>query len=135
MHWNGIACGHCTTPASGDAPTCALRRRPESRWRRQPGDVGRLFDLQRQLLVEALGAARPGGLVAYVTCSPHPGETRGVLHAAIADASKHDLTTELVDARPYLPGVPDLGDGPQVQLWPHRHGTDAMFLALIRRTG
>ena len=37
------------------------------------------------------------------------------------------------DARPLLPGVPDLGDGPDVQLWPHRHGTDAMFLSLLRR--
>jgi 16S rRNA (cytosine967-C5)-methyltransferase len=37
------------------------------------------------------------------------------------------------DARPLLPGVPDLGDGPDVQLWPHRHGTDAMYLSLLRR--
>ena len=37
------------------------------------------------------------------------------------------------DARPLLPGVPGLGDGPDVQLWPHRHGTDAMYLALLRR--
>jgi 16S rRNA (cytosine967-C5)-methyltransferase len=42
---------------------------------------------------------------------------------------------ELVDARPYLPGVPDLGGGPDIQLWPHRHGTDAMYLALLRRRG
>ena len=26
-----------------------------------------------------------------------------------------------------------LGDGPYVQLWPHVHGTDAMFFALLRR--
>ena len=44
-------------------------------------------------------------------------------------------TVEFVDARPLLPAeLPDLGDGPTVQLWPHRHGTDAMFLALLRRT-
>jgi len=44
--------------------------------------------------------------------------------------------TTLLDARDYLPaGMPGLGDGPTVQLWPHRHGTDAMFLALLRRTG
>ncbi|HUR74361.1 MAG TPA: transcription antitermination factor NusB [Sporichthya sp.] len=119
-----------------DAPCTglgALRRRPESRWRRQPGDVGRLFDLQRKLLVSAIAAARPGGLIAYVTCSPHPGETRGVLHAAVADATKSGAATDPVDARPCLPGVPDLGDGPHVQLWPHRHDTDAMFLALLRR--
>ncbi|MCW2599601.1 MAG: putative enzyme, partial [Frankiales bacterium] len=41
---------------------------------------------------------------------------------------------EQLDARPLLPGVPELGDGPAVQLWPHRHGTDAMYLALLRRT-
>ena len=34
---------------------------------------------------------------------------------------------------PLLPGVPRLGDGATVQLWPHRHGTDAMFLGLLRR--
>jgi 16S rRNA (cytosine967-C5)-methyltransferase len=114
-----------------DAPCTglgALRRRPESRWRRQPGDVGRLFDLQRDLLVSAIAAARPGGLIAYVTCSPHPGETIGVLRAA-----ERRTATEPVDARTLLPGVPDLGDGPHLQLWPHRHGTDAMFLALLRR--
>jgi 16S rRNA (cytosine967-C5)-methyltransferase len=32
-----------------------------------------------------------------------------------------------------LPGVPELGAGPHVQLWSHRHGTDAMFLALLRK--
>jgi 16S rRNA (cytosine967-C5)-methyltransferase len=43
-------------------------------------------------------------------------------------------TVELVDARAVLPaGLPELGDGPTVQLWPHRQGTDGMFLALLRR--
>jgi len=32
-----------------------------------------------------------------------------------------------------LPEVADPGDGPSVQLWPHVHGTDAMFIALLRR--
>ena len=40
---------------------------------------------------------------------------------------------EQLDARPLLPEVPRLGDGPTVQLWPHRQGTDAMFLGLLRR--
>jgi 16S rRNA (cytosine967-C5)-methyltransferase len=38
----------------------------------------------------------------------------------------------LLDARAALPAMPALGEGPTVQLWPHRHGTDAMFLALLR---
>jgi 16S rRNA C967 or C1407 C5-methylase (RsmB/RsmF family) len=39
----------------------------------------------------------------------------------------------VASSAPLLPGVPGLGEGPAVQLWPHRHGTDAMFLALLRR--
>ncbi|MCI0688552.1 MAG: rRNA cytosine-C5-methyltransferase [Sporichthyaceae bacterium] len=108
----------------------ALRRRPEARWRRQPADIGALRPVQTGLLTAAVDAVRPGGLVGYVTCSPHLGETRVV----VSDVMRGRTDLELVDARPYFPGVPDLGDGPTVQLWPHRHGTDAMYLALLRRT-
>ena len=107
-----------------DAPCSglgALRRRPESRWRRTPEDVAGLVPLQRSLLEAALTSVRPGGVVAYVTCSPHPAETVDVV-------AGH----ELIDARAMFPGVPDLGPGPTVQLWPHRHGTDAMFCALLQ---
>jgi 16S rRNA (cytosine967-C5)-methyltransferase len=69
-----------------------------------------------------------------VTCSPHLGETRGPVLTATKAAAERGLTVETLDARAALPGVPELGDGPYVQLWPHRHGTDAMFLALLRRT-
>lgn len=115
-----------------DAPCTglgALRRRPESRWRREPVDVSRLATLQKKLLASAIDSARPGGLVAYVTCSPHLAETRLVVSDVIA--RREDV--EQLDARPYLPGVPDLGDGLDVQLWPHLHDTDAMYLALLRR--
>ena len=117
-----------------DAPCTglgSLRRRPESRWRRQPSDLAQLTRLQRELLDAALRAARPGGLVAYVTCSPHVVETRVTVAEAMRRTS---LPVDLVDARPLLPaGMPGLGPGPTVQLWPHRHGTDAMFLAVLRR--
>jgi 16S rRNA (cytosine967-C5)-methyltransferase len=73
---------------------------------------------------------RVGGVVGYATCSPHLAETRAV----VDDVLRKDASVEWVDARPLLPGVPDLGDGPDVQLWPHLHGTDAMYLALLRRT-
>jgi 16S rRNA (cytosine967-C5)-methyltransferase len=115
-----------------DAPCTglgALRRRPESRWRRRPADVSVLAALQRELLGSALDAVRPGGVVAYATCSPHLAETRLV----VDDVLRRRDDVEVLDARPLLPGVPDLGDGPTVQLWPHRHGTDAMFLAVLRR--
>src|SRR5262249_45205285 len=118
-----------------DAPCTglgALRRRPEARWRRQPSDLPPLTRLQRELLGAALRVVRPGGVVAYATCSPHLVETAVSLTEAVR---RSPATVEPVDARPLLPGVPDLGAGPTVQLWPHRHGTDAMFLALLRRVG
>jgi 16S rRNA (cytosine967-C5)-methyltransferase len=114
-----------------DAPCTglgALRRRPEARWRRRPDDVPALAALQRTLLASALRSVRPGGLVAYVTCSPHLAETRVVVDDAVRAGGVQRL-----DARAHLPGVDHLGEGPDVQLWPHLHGTDAMFLALLRR--
>ncbi|GII04925.1 RsmB/NOP family class I SAM-dependent RNA methyltransferase [Planobispora takensis] len=115
-----------------DAPCTglgALRRRPESRWRRDPRSLPDLGRLQRALLASALDAARPGGVVAYVTCSPHLAETVTVVGDVLRD--RDDVET--LDARAHLPEVKDLGDGPYAQFWPHRHGTDAMFLALLRR--
>ncbi|MGW7544899.1 RsmB/NOP family class I SAM-dependent RNA methyltransferase [Streptomyces sp. NPDC054770] len=109
----------------------ALRRRPEARWRRRPEDLDNFGPLQRALLRTAIDSVRVGGVVGYATCSPHLAETRAV----VQDVLKQRPETELVDARPLLPGVPELGEGPDVQLWPHVHGTDAMYLALIRRTG
>jgi 16S rRNA (cytosine967-C5)-methyltransferase len=117
-----------------DAPCTglgALRRRPESRWRRQPSDLPPLTKLQRELLTAAVRAVRPGGLVGYVTCSPHLAETQVTVTEA---ARRSPYPVELVDARPALPPeLPDLGTGPSIQLWPHRHGTDAMFLTMLRR--
>ncbi|KIQ66899.1 rRNA cytosine-C5-methyltransferase [Kitasatospora griseola] len=108
----------------------ALRRRPEARWRRRPEDIAGFGPLQRDLLRNALDAARVGGVVGYATCSPHLAETRAV----VDDVLRGREDVEWVDARPLLPGVPELGDGPDIQLWPHLHGTDAMYLALLRRT-
>ncbi|MET3811079.1 transcription antitermination factor NusB [Arthrobacter sp. UYEF3] len=112
----------------------ALRRRPESRWRRTPKDLVDLGPLQRQLLKSALDAVRPGGVVAYVTCSPHPAETTAV----VSDALRKRDDLELLDAGAALDEVSltghlESGHELTAQLWPHRHRTDAMFLALIHK--
>lgn len=120
-----------------DAPCTglgALRRRPEARWRRKPSDLAELGPLQRALLGEALDTVRPGGVVAYVTCSPHPAETTAV----VEDSLRRREGFSLIDAGHVLDGVSKTGSlqaghGMTAQLWPHVHGTDAMFLALIRR--
>ena len=121
-----------------DAPCTglgALRRRPEARWRKSPKDVGDLTALQAQLLTSALHALKPGGVLAYVTCSPHLAETRAIVEGALR---KNQNVSEL-DARAVLSDVAmetiDIaGDSLSVQLWPHRHGTDAMFISLLTKS-
>lgn len=121
-----------------DAPCTglgALRRRPEARWRKSPKDVGDLTALQAQLLTSALHALKPGGVLAYVTCSPHLAETRAIVEGALR---KNQNVSEL-DARAVLSEVAmeplDIaGDSLSAQLWPHRHGTDAMFISLLTKS-
>jgi 16S rRNA (cytosine967-C5)-methyltransferase len=124
-----------------DAPCTglgALRRRPEARWRRRPQDVTELVVLQRELVTAALDLIRPGGVVLYSTCSPVLAETAEVVSRVLAerpDAELVDLADPATCEGTVLAGVPH-SDGPLPgtrQLWPHRHGTDAMFLALLRR--
>jgi 16S rRNA (cytosine967-C5)-methyltransferase len=109
-----------------------LRRRPEARWRRRASDLPDLVALQRRLLLNAMQLVRPGGVVGYITCSPLLEET-----VEVVDAVRRSLPAdgfEQIDARSCLPAVlPGLGPGPDLQLWPHRHGTDAMYQALLRR--
>jgi 16S rRNA (cytosine967-C5)-methyltransferase len=117
-----------------DAPCSglgALRRRPEARWRKSETDLKELTGLQRDLLRSALTAVRPGGVVAYVTCSPVPAETTEVVTEVAASMPG----IEILDAPAVLSEVPgvDSADPRFAQLWPHRHGTDAIFVALLRR--
>ena len=140
----GVVAGDGTRPAWPgltfdrvlvDAPCTglgALRRRPESRWRRQSSDVPALVALQRSLLDAALSSTRVGGVIAYATCSPVVDETAGVVSALLG--ARTDV--ELLPAPELLPQVPDAESAHlrgALQLWPHRHGTDAMFVALLRR--
>lgn len=134
-----------------DAPCTglgALRRRPESRWRRTPADLAELTGLQAELLDAAVAVLAPGGVLAYVTCSPHVAETV----VQVQDLVRRHPELELLDARTALDtvalddlrldeaepaGAPEPADvvARTAQLWPHRHGTDAMFLALLRAPG
>jgi 16S rRNA (cytosine967-C5)-methyltransferase len=109
----------------------ALRRRSESRWRREPADVEHLHARQRALLASAIDSAAPDGIVGYVTCSPHRRETSDVLSETLAVRSD----VEIIPAAQLLPEVPNAALGPYLQLWPHRHGTDAMFAGYLRKIG
>jgi len=118
-----------------DAPCTglgALRRRPEARWRKVPKDVAHLSGLQSNLLNAAIAALKPGGVLAYVTCSPHLAETKVIVEGAL---KKWGSAIERIDTPAIVASFTseplDLPEGQHVQLWPHRHGTDAMFIQLI----
>lgn len=114
-----------------DAPCSglgALRRRPEARWRKAESDIADLSPLQYDLLVSALKLVRPGGVVVYSTCSPDLRETRQIVNRAISE-----LGAVEVDAHELVAPMADVGHEKSVQMWPHRHGTDAMFFAVLRK--
>ncbi|WIV42697.1 RsmB/NOP family class I SAM-dependent RNA methyltransferase [Glutamicibacter nicotianae] len=124
-----------------DAPCSglgALRRRPESRWRKAPRDIPELTKLQGELLDAAFNAVRVGGVIGFVTCSPHQAETRLVVedflkrheNAALLDTSAAVSAVMHQDAPP---AGHALAEGSTVQLWPHVHGTDAMFMAILTK--
>ena len=116
-----------------DAPCTglgALRRRPEVRWRRTLQDLRALTKLQRELVESAIQALRPGGVLGYATCSPHLAETS----IQVADIKKKHPELQQVIVDEYLPSslVGATRDG-AMSLWTHKHGTDAMYLALFRK--
>jgi len=122
-----------------DAPCSglgALRRRPEARWVKKAEDLEQLHQLQQRLLDSCLGALAPGGVLTYVTCSPVVSETTDAISSAL---QRHPDVTAL-DTAPLLDRVsrrpiPDAAVGSAVQLWPHRHGTDGMFIQVLRKHG
>lgn len=121
-----------------DAPCTglgSLRRRPESRWRKSAKDVAVLASLQSQLIESAFKALKPGGILAYVTCSPHSGETIAIVDELQRKAGDR---VQLINATEILTKVnPRLEINQSrrtVQLWPHINQTDAMFIALIGKS-
>ncbi len=109
-----------------DAPCTgigALRRRPEVRWRRSLQDLKNLTQLQSELLESATRLLSPGGIIAYVTCSSHQAETKFQIRSFLKQHSNF-TRIKVQDERADIDG--------DLQLWPHRDGTDAMFLSLLR---
>ena len=119
-----------------DAPCSglgALRRRPESRWRKTIADLKGLVTLQRSLLDAGVALLEPNGLIAYVTCSPHRSETT----AQVADFRYRHPDFELLSLKPFIPEsareMNFLREDGTIQMWSDIHGTDSMFMALFRR--
>ena len=119
-----------------DAPCSGLgsvRRKPESRHRKKQSQLASLSSVQRELLEASHTALKSGGVLVYATCSPLIEETITPVQDALA---KHpDL--ELVDLKPIMKAISpalQLSESRKtIQLWTHLHGTDAMFMAAMRK--
>ena len=122
-----------------DAPCTglgALRRRPEARWRRSLSDLKSLVEIQRKLFDAGIELLNPGGILAFVTCSPHLAETKSQVFDALYRHKKLNKI-ELVDIEQYFPErLPDhhmLTSEKTMQLWTDIDGSDSMFMALFRK--
>ena len=111
-----------------DAPCSgvgAARRRPELLWRPEKAQLAGLARLQVSILAGVADQVKPGGRLIYSVCTFPRAETDAAVRAFLAKRPDFEPAD--------VPG-PD-GPAPVHRLWPHRHGTDAMFFAGFRRTG
>ncbi|PYM19991.1 MAG: 16S rRNA (cytosine(967)-C(5))-methyltransferase RsmB [Candidatus Rokuibacteriota bacterium] len=112
-----------------DAPCTnlgVLRRNPEVKWRRQPGDVAAVAERQRSILTAAATLVRPGGCLVYATCSLEPEENDAVVRDFLAAQPEfgRDTPADFFVA-------PDAAGF--VRFLPHRHATDGFTAIRLRR--
>lgn len=123
-----------------DAPCSGLgvlRRRPDARWRKKPGDVEVLAAQQRRLIRAVAATVRPGGRLVYSTCSTEPEEGEEVVEDFLREREGEFLIrpAQQVLAERGVPAARVLSafNGPYLRLWPHRHRTDGFFAACLDR--
>jgi 16S rRNA (cytosine967-C5)-methyltransferase len=142
----GDACALEPVPCDAvlvDAPCTGLgvlSRHAELRWERRESDVARLSAVQRELLEAAAAWVRPGGRLVYSTCSILTEENEAIVRAFLErhpEFRAEPLPRGALDALGSMgsPGAPDAFGlaSASVRTWPHRHGLDGAFAALLRR--
>jgi len=120
-----------------DAPCSGLGvlgRRPDSRWNKSEQQIKELTGIQRQILASSAQTVKPGGVLVYSTCTITPEENQGMVQWFL----EHFPTFYLDPVKPFIPfrlKEQDLAQAEQgmVQLLPHVHGTDGLFIARMKR--
>jgi 16S rRNA (cytosine967-C5)-methyltransferase len=119
-----------------DAPCSGLgtlRRTPELRWRHDPATLQAYPPRQRAIL-EAWGPrVKPGGRLVYATCTIVPEENEVVVLQFLQDHPEFRLrrASEALPPEARAPGLEDASGF--LRLWPHRHGTEGFFGAVLER--
>lgn len=119
-----------------DAPCSGLgtiRRDPEIRWRRTAADLPSLVGAQRRMLDGAAGVVRPGGRVVYATCSSEPEENEDLVAAFLADHPAFEVEAPELSVALGAGAAPLITDAGFLRTWPHAHGLEAFFAAVLRR--
>ena len=116
-----------------DAPCSGLgglRRKPDIKWKRRPGDVYRLSQLQREILESVAGFLKPGGILVYVTCTLLRIENESVVESFLQNHA--DFCIEAV--KEFLPkGCESFARDEYFYSWPHLHNTDGFFASRLKR--
>jgi 16S rRNA (cytosine967-C5)-methyltransferase len=117
-----------------DAPCSGLgvlRRNPEARWRLTAAELPAFAERQSALLAAYGSMVAEGGRLVYSTCTFLRAENEGVVERFLRE---HDAF-EPVPIKEIVGGerAGRFGDGHYLRTWPHRHGTDGFFAAVLRR--
>ncbi|MGV1014733.1 MAG: RsmB/NOP family class I SAM-dependent RNA methyltransferase, partial [Methyloceanibacter sp.] len=113
------------------------RRRPDAKWRLGPQMLEARLKEQEAVLDEGAALVKPGGRLAYITCSVLPSENRDQVDAFLTRHPDFKLLPWRKLWETALPGPPppDSSDGSEetLQLTPLSHGTDGFFIAILGR--
>jgi 16S rRNA (cytosine967-C5)-methyltransferase len=117
-----------------DAPCTGLgtlRRNPDLKWRQTPDDLAELAAKQGTILESAARLVKPGGRLVYATCSILDEENRQIVERFLEKHPGFALRPAgEVLAKEHVP----LAAERTLELWPHEHGTDGFFAAVLERT-
>jgi 16S rRNA (cytosine967-C5)-methyltransferase len=115
-------------PCSGSG---VLRRNPDAKWKITPKMVQEMAAKQKQIINQYAPLLKTGGRLVYATCSLRAEENEKVVQAFLAQHSEFRPADAAAILQRYQ--LAHLTHGSAIHLFPHRHGTDGFFAAVVER--